>query len=81
MPRLQATRPALFLSMKRENRLVRPVCCLCGYRAAEHILYAVPLSRPPQQRIICVECAEEIRDLLHDRPDADTETADPETDE
>lgn len=53
---------------------MRPVCCLCGYQAAAHVLYPVPLSQPPQQRIICVDCAEEIRDLLQDRPDTDPES-------
>lgn len=60
--------------MKRENRLVRPVCCLCGYQAAAHVLYPVPLSQPPQHRIICVDCAKEIRDLLQDRADAEPES-------
>lgn len=60
--------------MNRQNWLVRPVCCLCGFQAATHVLYAVPHSQPSQHRIICVDCAKEIRDLLHDQPDADPET-------
>lgn len=63
--------------MRAKNRTcgpTEPTCVLCFYPARSYVIHPVPLAQPPAEHIICLDCAEEIRDLLQDRPDVEPES-------
>jgi hypothetical protein len=55
--------------MKKEER----TCDLCGYPAEEYVVYSVPLASPPQSRVICLQCADEVHDLVLEEEKKDIE--------
>jgi hypothetical protein len=52
------------VSEKEEAKVSKQECALCGYDCEEYYRYAVPLASPPQETIICADCAEEIAEWL-----------------
>lgn len=56
--------------MKRLNGL----CRICGYPAENgYILVHVPLSSPPKERVVCLDCAETIAEALEEREEDNAE--------